>query len=143
MARKACVFMVIILTLFLFSGTYIMSFFGFTLISLRIAGGLVVMRSGFLLLNGNDKSGNLSDKGKQEAIAKADISLTPLAMPLLSGPGSIATTISLATHNNGMINKNTFMILLAIVVIGLLTFIILRLTREESKRGRRVPFLRN
>jgi multiple antibiotic resistance protein len=130
MARRACIFMVVILTFFLLGGTYIMSFFGFTLISLRIAGGLVVMRSGFLLLNGNDKSGNLSDQGKEEAIAKADISLTPLAMPLLSGPGSIATTISLATHSNGIFNFNTLMILLAIVIIGILSFIILRLSSK-------------
>jgi multiple antibiotic resistance protein len=109
MARRACIFMVVILTFFLLGGTYIMSFFGFTLISLRIAGGLVVMRSGFLLLNGNDKSGNLSDQGKEEAIA---------------------TTISLATHSNGIFNFNTLMILLAIVIIGILSFIILRLSSK-------------
>jgi len=129
MARKASIFVVIILTFFLFAGTFIMSFFGFSIISLRIAGGLVVMRSGFLLLNGNDKSGNLSDQGKVEAISKADISLTPLAMPLLSGPGSIATTISLSTHTNG-ININTLIILLAIIIIGLLSFIIMRVSQK-------------
>jgi multiple antibiotic resistance protein len=130
MARRACTYMVIILTFFLFAGTYVMSFFGFSIISLRIAGGLVVMRSGFLLLNGNDKSGNLSDQGKQEAIIKADISLTPLAMPLLSGPGSIATTISLATRTSGFENIHyTLLILLAIVVIGLLSYIILRVSQ--------------
>jgi multiple antibiotic resistance protein len=130
MAKKACIFMIAILAFFLFAGTFIMSFFGFTLISLRIAGGLVVMRSGFLLLNGNDKSGNLSEIGKEEAITKADISLTPLAMPLLSGPGSIATTISLATHNKGIFNLYSLMILLAVVVIAILTYFILRLSQK-------------
>ena len=128
MARKACIYVICILAFFLFAGTYLMSFFGFSLISLRIAGGLIVMRSGFHLLNGTDKSGNLSDQGKQEAIVKADISLTPLAMPLLSGPGSIATTISLATHTNGFLY--TLFILLAIVVIGLLSYIILRVSQK-------------
>jgi multiple antibiotic resistance protein len=131
MARKACIYMVLILAFFLFAGTYIMSFFGFSLISLRIAGGLVVMRSGFLLLNGNDKSGNLSSQGKRESIEKADISLTPLAMPLLSGPGSIATTVSLATHNNGFTDiLYILMILLAIVIIGILSYIILRVSQK-------------
>ena len=129
MARRASIYMVLILTFFLFAGTFIMSFFGFSIISLRIAGGLVVMRSGFLLLNGNDKSGNLSDQGREEAIVKADISLTPLAMPLLSGPGSIATTISLTTHING-INIYTVFILLSILVIGLLSYIIMRVSQR-------------
>jgi len=128
MARKACIYMMLILAFFLFAGTFIMSFFGFSLVSLRIAGGLVVMRSGFQLLNGNDKSGNLSAQGQIEAIEKADISLTPLAMPLLSGPGSIATTISLATHTRGIVDISV--LLLAILVIGIISFIILRLSQK-------------
>ena len=129
MARKACIYVICILAFFLFAGTYLMSFFGFSLISLRIAGGLIVMRSGFHLLNGTDKSGNLSDQGKQEAIAKADISLTPLALPLLSGPGSIATVISLSTHTNG-IGMHTLIILAAVVAIGIISFIILSVSNK-------------
>lgn len=128
MARKACMYVVIILTFFLLAGTFIMSFFGFSLISLRIAGGLIVMRSGFQLLNGNDKSANLSDQGKLESITKTDISLTPLALPLLSGPGSIATTISLSTHTGG-INTGTLFIFFAILCIGIVSFIILRVSQ--------------
>ena len=129
MARKACVYVICILAFFLFAGTYLMSFFGFSLISLRIAGGLIVMRSGFHLLNGTDKSVNLSDQGRQEAIAKADISLTPLALPLLSGPGSIATVISLSTHTNG-IGIHTLFILLAVLAIGVVSFIILSVSQK-------------
>lgn len=124
-AKKACLYMVGILAFFLFAGTFIMNFFGISLESLRIAGGLIVMRSGFGLLNSDDR---LSKKSKIEAIEKPDISLTPLAMPLLSGPGSIAATISLATQSPEIIHN--VIILLAIAIIGAISYLILRVSNR-------------
>lgn len=126
-ARKATIFMAGILIFFLFAGTFVMTFFGISLESLRVAGGIIIMRSGFDLLNANHKA-ELSKQSKQEALEKADISFTPLAMPLLSGPGSIAATISLATQAKSFVY--VLVILLAILIICAITFLILRVSQR-------------
>ena len=136
-ARKACMYMAGILTFFLFAGTFIMDFFNISLESLRIAGGIIVLRSGFELLN-TKESNSLSKKSTQEALGKVDISLTPLAMPLLSGPGSIAATISMATrypHNDAKKFIHLGFIFAAILLIGLISYLILHVSQ------RLLPFL--
>lgn len=131
-ARKSSVYMMGILAFFLFGGTFIMDFFNISLESLRIAGGLIVLRSGAELLSPRPKP-RLSKKSAVEAMEKNDISLTPLAMPLLSGPGSIAATVSLGTQATEYYFN--FITLLSIVVIGLITYLILRVS------PRLLPFL--
>lgn len=93
-ARKASIYMVIILLVAFFVGNYILNFFGISVDAMRIAGGLIIVGSGFALLQGNHAKNRAIDKAvKHEAIEKEDISLTPLAIPLLSGPGSISLLI--------------------------------------------------
>jgi multiple antibiotic resistance protein len=95
---KACLYMIGILVGFLIFGTFIMDFFGISIPGLRIAGGMLVVGIGWKMLMGDSPQG---EHASPEARAKADISFSPLAMPMLSGPGSIAVTVSLtslATH---------------------------------------------
>ncbi len=126
MARKASVYMILVLAFFLMAGTYIMSFFGISLESIRIAGGLIVLRSGYMLLNPKEKSG-ISKDSRIEALDKPDISFTPLALPLLSGPGSIAATITIATQARW---HYRLIALAAVVVIGLLSYLTMFLSRR-------------
>lgn len=98
--RMACIYMVVILVSFLIGGTFIMSFFGISIPGLRIAGGLLVagIGSGMLMAAPRDPAQN--NKETEAARAKRDIAFSPLAMPMLSGPGAIAVTLgftSLAT----------------------------------------------
>jgi multiple antibiotic resistance protein len=131
MARKAAFYSVLVLAFFLFSGTYVIKFFGVSLYSLRIAGGLVILRSSFQLLNSQQRS-RLSEASQEEALHKTDISLTPLALPLLAGPGGIAATIALSTQADGW---KPLYILLAIITTGIISFVSLALS------GRLVPFI--
>jgi multiple antibiotic resistance protein len=99
--RHACFYMVALLVSFLLGGTFIMSFFGISIPGLRIAGGLLVAGIGSTMLMSPGRDPKRSDPAEEEARAKRDVSFSPLAMPMLSGPGSIAVTIgftSLATH---------------------------------------------
>lgn len=138
LARKASIYMVAILSFFLFAGTFIMDFFGISLVSLRVAGGIIVLRSGFLLLNSTDKSQSISEDSAAEARITTDISLSPLAMPMLSGPGSIAAVIGMATRrvdfalDTGIKDKwiALAIIFLSIVVIGVLCFLIMRASQR-------------
>jgi multiple antibiotic resistance protein len=94
--RKACVYASGILIAFLLLGTLIMQVFGISIPGLRIAGGLVIAFLGFRMLF-PDAAPQMSAESVREAQSKADISFSPLAMPSLSGPGSIATVISMSS----------------------------------------------
>jgi multiple antibiotic resistance protein len=94
--RKACVYAFGILVAFLLAGTLIMQVFGISIPGLRIAGGLVIAFLGFRLLFPEPQPA-MSAEAMREASGKADISFSPLAMPSLSGPGSIATVISMSS----------------------------------------------
>lgn len=94
--RKACVYAFGILVAFLLAGTLIMQVFGISIPGLRIAGGLVIAFLGFRMLFPEPQPAMSAD-AMREASEKADISFSPLAMPSLSGPGSIATVITMSS----------------------------------------------
>jgi len=93
-ARLTSLYFVLILLSFFLSGSLILNFFGISLDALRIAGGMVILNSGYSLLNGKFAEGRaMGPKVQEEALEKNDISFTPMAMPMLSGPGSISLLI--------------------------------------------------
>lgn len=97
--RKAAIYLACILIVFFLVGTYILNFFGITIEGLRIAGGIIITKSGLDLLRSKSsysKGRAITKRVKEEALHKNDISFSPLAMPMLSGPGSISLLISLA-----------------------------------------------
>jgi multiple antibiotic resistance protein len=126
--RHACFYMVAILVSFLIGGTFIMGFFGISIPGLRIAGGLLVAGIGSSMLMGPPRDPTRRDPAEQEARAKRDVSFSPLAMPMLSGPGSIAVTIgftSLSTHWTDYVA-----IILGIVVVAVITYVALGLSER-------------
>ncbi|MAO66563.1 MAG: stress protection protein MarC [Balneola sp.] len=100
-ARKASTYMFFVLITFLLIGTYILSFFGISLPGIQIAGGLVIVRAGFSMLSPDNGGRKLTRKDQQAAMEKEDVSFSPLAMPLLSGPGSIAVVIGFGSEAQG------------------------------------------
>jgi multiple antibiotic resistance protein len=91
-ATLACLYATGVLWTFLFAGALIMSFFGISIPALRIAGGLIVARVGFAMLAPPDAD----DAAPDAPPPRVDVAFTPLAVPMLSGPGSIAVTIGMA-----------------------------------------------
>lgn len=124
--KKACMYMIIILLIFFVAGTYIMSFFGISLQGIRIAGGIMIMQASFSLLNPKKAGRKLTSEDVTEAKEKEDISFSPLAMPLLSGPGSIAVVLGLSSSATGWFDY--FSITGAILLTALAVFFILRMT---------------
>jgi len=117
-------YFVLILMSFFWAGTYILSFFGVSIFALRIAGGIVIMMSGFALLNGNTTKKRIGEKVRAEAIKKEDVSFTPMAMPMLSGPGSISLLIGYFSEYQELPDR--FVIAGVIVFTGVLIYFILR-----------------
>lgn len=101
-ARKASIYMFCVLIIFLLAGTYILSFFGISLPGIRIAGGIVIVRAGFSMMNPDTGGRKLSSEDQEAAMEKEDVSFSPLAMPLLSGPGSIAVVIGFGSQATGV-----------------------------------------
>lgn len=118
------IYFVLILMSFFWAGTYILGFFGVSIPALRAAGGLVILMSGFALLSGNMAKRRIGDKVKEEAMEKEDISFTPMAMPMLSGPGSISLLIGFFASYSDINDK--LVIASVIVVMGLIIYTILR-----------------
>ncbi len=117
---------VVILTISFFAGSYVLNFFGISINSLRIAGGLIIASSGFALLTGSftRHKGMKRSSVKADLEKRSDISLTPLAIPMLAGPGSISLLITL---NQLHTETNQVLIILgAILAVGLSVFLILR-----------------
>lgn len=123
-ALRACIYMALILAVFFLAGQYVLAFFGIRLHDLRIAGGLMILKAGFELLSSKAHRGKRVSKGVlKESIHKEDISFTPLAMPMLSGPGAIAVSIGL--YKNSMPYTDLVLVLLSILLVAILCFIIL------------------
>lgn len=123
-AQKASTYMFVILTIFLLAGSSIISFFGISIPSIRVAGGLIILQTGWLMLSPkeNDK---LTEKGKASAKDQKDISFSPLALPLLAGPGSISVVLGLTSQVSDMIDFA--FILIAILLCSIAAYFILRL----------------
>lgn len=137
-ALKACLYMTGILIVFFFAGNFILNFFNLRIEDIRIAGGLLIIKSGLALLNTDAHKGKpLSKKVKQEGIEKQDISFTPLAMPLLSGPGAIAVCIGFFGKSQVAIEFVT--VIASIISVSAISYLILRsstrLTQFLGKGG--------
>lgn len=96
-ARGAVMFMLAIMVVSYFAGTYILDFFSISRSALVLAAGLLVCRSGWRALTGTER---LTAAQREEGMHKADISLTPLGMPMLAGPGTISVVIGLAADTS-------------------------------------------
>ena len=124
--RMACVYMIMILVSFLIGGTFLMGFFGISIPGLRIAGGLLLAGIGSAMLVAAPHRTADEDRAREAARAKRDISFSPLAMPMLSGPGSIAVTLGFTSLADHWVDY--FAIILGILIVAALTYATLRLS---------------
>ncbi len=93
-ATLACFYMALLLLVFLLLGTLILQFFGISLRSLRVAGGLVIAYMGFRMLFPAEQVNNAASAGSNRD--PQSVAFTPLAMPMLAGPGSISVVLAMA-----------------------------------------------
>lgn len=116
----------VIITVFIFSGDFIFKVFGITIVSFRIAGGILVAVIGYHMINGNHSP---SYKGMEQQAVNSDpmsIAISPLAMPLFAGPGTITTALSLA--NGGL--QNQLITVLAFAILCVITYLLLRSAKQ-------------
>lgn len=122
--KKACLTAFVVLTVSTFLGQQILKFFGISLPALQISGGLILLIIGFEMMNILPIVGKLSPKEESEAVRKEDISIVPLAIPMLSGPASIATVIVLSSHTKSF--SEYPLIIVCILVTLMITYFVLK-----------------
>lgn len=122
----------IILLIAFFAGKYVLSFFGISIEALRIAGGLMILSSGFSLLSGKfSKRRGINKEVEEDVQRRNEIALTPLAMPMLAGPGSISLLIAFYQEHNSTVA--IVWSVAAILAVALVIFIMLRSAHYLSR----------
>lgn len=118
-ARQVAINVIVVLTITLVVGRFVLDFFGISLGVLQIAGGLLLARTAWTMISVSERS---------EEVQKArpdDVTLIPLTIPLISGPGAIGMVIGLAaksSHITGYVGA-----LLGILGLGILLYLFLTL----------------
>lgn len=132
-AFLACVYAFGILATFLLLGSWIVEFFGISVAGIRVAGGLIISTVGFRMLFPPPPATGASDGASQEQ----DVAFTPIAMPSLAGPGSIAVVLSAAAHIQSRW-PDSWGVIFAAVIVGMIvtlvfSFIVLRASSRMVK----------
>jgi multiple antibiotic resistance protein len=124
-AWQTSLYFLLILLSFFVAGNYILSFFGLTIHALRIAGGMTLLISGFSLMSGSFAKRQGYDKEvEKQSVVRNDIAFSPMAMPMLSGPGSISYLIT--QYNQHPTWNERVYIMAAILAVALMVWGCLR-----------------
>jgi multiple antibiotic resistance protein len=101
-AVKALLISFVLIVIFALVGKLIFSLFGITLPAFQIMGGVLVALIGYQMLHGDQSAVHQPSIEDQKASLDAELSVavTPLAMPILAGPGTIATAMNFASAGN-------------------------------------------
>lgn len=121
---RACFVAFCVLSTFSIFGNGILSFFGISIPALQISGGLILLVLGFEMLGLIYFPERLSTSEESEAAHKDDISIVPLAIPMLSGPASIVAVVVLASKEQSL--ANLVAIVSSVFLTLVLTYFILR-----------------
>jgi multiple antibiotic resistance protein len=128
-AKRTSLNVVWVLAVFLLAGPLILKFFGISLGVIRIAGGLIVAHTAWEMVTARQR---LTLGEHSEATDKDDISFTPMAVPLISGPGAIGVVIGLSTK--ATLWSDYLGCLLGIGLMGLLLYLFLVLGEPLIER---------
>jgi multiple antibiotic resistance protein len=118
MALRGCAIAAAVLLIFALTGEILLTVLGISLAALRTGGGILLLLIGIDMVFARDSGGTTTtDAEEQEAKAKQDISVFPLATPLIAGPGAMGAVVLLMANTEGALA-------LQAVVIGSLLLMI-------------------
>lgn len=123
-ALRAAVTCLTVLLVFGAAGSLIMSFFSISLPAFKIAGGILLFGVGLEMLRAKPSSTRSTAEEETEAQQKEDVAIIPLGLPLLAGPGAIATVMVLAGKAETLPKRGA--VFTSIVVVSIVTFAVLR-----------------
>jgi len=123
MAIRGTLIATFILVLFALAGELVLGGLGISLAALRTAGGILLLLIGIEMVFARTTGGtSTTDEEEQEALSKQDISVFPIATPLIAGPGSMGAAILLMADAEGDLTRQ-MIVLGSLLTILLFTFI--------------------
>ncbi len=131
MARLACMIMTAVLLLFSFVGQWIFKFLGITMPAFQIAASIVLLMIALDMLRAQRSRMHETQEETFAATEKADIAITPLAIPMLAGPGAISTCIVLKNQASNVVQHAALCV--CIVLVSLITFFILQFAARSTR----------
>jgi multiple antibiotic resistance protein len=130
-ARRACLYAVALMFFFLIFGTLILRVFGIPLSMVRIVGGIILTRLGFSLFSSHSSDTTKDHAGNGQPATNEDFAFVPLAMPIMVGPGAIATILGMTSLvKHAAFEAGAFIAISgAILATMLVTYLVLRVAR--------------
>jgi MarC family membrane protein len=131
MARLACAVMAGILLVFALAGGLIFRLLGITIPAFQMAGSVILLLVALDMLRAQRSRVQETPEETFAGAAKEDIAITPLAVPMLAGPGAISTVILL--HNKAEDWAKQLALLGCIIAIAVATYVIFALSARGAK----------
>jgi multiple antibiotic resistance protein len=131
MLRRACTTAFFVLLIFIVLGHSILAFFHISIPALQISGGLILLFIGFEMLNLLRSKEPLTPSEENEASQKDDISIVPLAIPMLSGPASIVAVVVLTAKSSAI--ANYVVVIVSVFLTLLITYFVLSASERIMK----------
>lgn len=130
-ARVASVSVAIVLVVAALGGEPLLSFFGITIASFKVGGAILILLLAISMMHAMPTGEKQTPEEAREAVDKESIAVVPLAIPLLSGPGAISTTIIYATERSSLSHIGG--IIVCCLLASLATWIALRAATPVSQ----------
>ena len=125
MALRACLVAASVLAFFALFGHWVFQVFGVSLAAFRTAGGVLLLITALDMLRAETSKTKTSPAETSEGVEKDDIAIVPLAMPMLAGPGAIATAMVLVSRDSNTL-RATALVVLSIGITFAAAYLILR-----------------
>jgi multiple antibiotic resistance protein len=131
-ARLACAVAAGVLMLFALTGQWIFKVLGITLPAFQIAGSILLLRIALDMLYAKRSAAQETSEEVEAGVAKEDIAITPLGVPMLAGPGAISTALILLSQARGW--TQYVVLFLGIGTVALVSYLILWLAVRGARR---------
>jgi len=137
MAIRGAAIATLILLVFAIGGKFVLDRLGVTLDGLRVGGGILLMLIAIDLVFGRTSTASsTTPEETSEAVERADVSVFPLATPLLAGPGAMGAIVLLMGHTGGDIAKQVVVVAVMLAIMAFALVLLLLAARVQRVLSR-------
>ena len=130
-ARVASTAVAIVLVVASVAGQPLLAFFGISIASFKVGGAILILLLAISMMHATPTGEKQTPEEAREAVDKESIAVVPLAIPLLSGPGAISTTIIYSTGRSSL--SHILLIIVCCLLVSLATWVALRAATPVSQ----------
>ena len=131
-AKKGVLTGLAVLLAFAYLGSYIFELYSISIDAFRIMGGIIFFRSGLKMLESIIARTRTTPAETEESMESDDIAISPIGIPIVTGPGAITAVMVLAADTKGM--QQQFLLFVSIIIVLLLTLIVFLTAPKIFKR---------